>query len=351
MRKAALLVGGAFCAVLGVFAGGGGASSPPGTLVMSGLDNPRHLEVAGNALYVAEAGRGGSEPCSFIRGEVQCAGPSGAVSRLRRGVQQQVVTGLPSYAPAHGNGATGPHAVALQGGGNGHVTVGLGGDLTRRTTMGDGFGRIFRFHNNGSFAYADDLATYEQVNNPDGNVPDSNPYDVLAVSGGRVATDAGGNDLLRIRSNGSISTLAVFPSRPGRSTDAVPTSVERGEDGAYYVGELTGVPFDANAARVYRVVPGQAPSVFCSGFTAIIDIAFADDDDELYVLQFASEPGLEGPGILYRVDTDDCSRTAVVEGLIAPGGIAFRDEETVYISEKSVLAGAGEVRRYNLDDD
>lgn len=351
MRKFAVLAGALLVMALGFLAGGGSASVPPGTLVMSGLDNPRHLTFGpGHALYVAEAGRGGPGPCSFIRGETQCAGTSGAISRLRHGVSQRVVTGLPSYAPASGNGATGPHAVSLRGGGSGHVTIGLGGDLTRRATMGDGFGRIFRFHSNGSWAYADDLAAYEQVNNPDGNVPDSNPYDVLAVGGGRVATDAGGNDLLHIRSNGSISTLAVFPSRPGRSTDAVPTSVARGEDGAYYVGELTGVPFNAGVANVYRVRPGHAPTVYRSGFTAIIDIAWGPDD-HLYVLQFASGPGLTGPGVLYRVERNG-PPTPVVTGLFTPGGIAFgEDNNTVYITQGSILAGGGTVSRYDLGDD
>ena len=44
-----------------------------------------------------------------------------------------------------------------------------------------------------------------------------------------------------------------------------------GPYGAYYVGELTGVPFAVGAARVYRVVPGKAPQVFLEGFAVIID--------------------------------------------------------------------------------
>lgn len=40
-----------------------------------------------------------------------------------------------------------------------------------------------------------------------------------------------------------MSAVAVFPSRPTRSTDSVPTSVAVGPDGAYYVGEATGAPF------------------------------------------------------------------------------------------------------------
>ena len=61
--------------------------------------------------------------------------------------------------------------------------------------------------------------------------------------------NAGGNSLLRIAANGDISTVAVFPSRPGRNTDAVLTAVVRGPDGACYVSELTGTPFAAGAAN------------------------------------------------------------------------------------------------------
>lgn len=350
MRKLILAVAVAACAAVAVFVGGGAATEPPGTLVMSGLDNPRHLAFGSNrALYVAEAGRGGSGPCSFIRGEQQCYGPTGAISRLRGGDQQRIVTGLPSYAPASGNGATGPHAVAPHGSG-GFATIGLGGDSARRAAMGSGFGRTVRFHGNGSWSNEDDLLAYEEVNNPDGSVPpDSNPYDIILSGGNRIATDAGGNDLLRIRPNGAISTLGVFRSRPqGRGTDAVPTSVAIDEDGRYYVGELTGVPFAVGASNVWRVRPGHAPTVYRSGFTAIIDIAWADD--HLYVLQFATGPGLSGPGVLLRVERNG-PPTPVVTGLFTPGGIAFRGDDTVYITQGSILAGGGEVWRYDLDDE
>lgn len=351
MRKSVLLAGVALCAALGVFTSGIAASVPAGTPVMSGLDNPRHLAFGpGHALYVAEAGRGGAGPCSFIRGETQCAGNTGAISRLRRGVQQRIVTGLPSYAPAGGNGATGPHGVAPHGNG-GFATIGLGGNTSRRTTMGSGFGRTIRYHSNGSWTFQDDLLAYEEAHNPDGSVPtDSNPYAIIQSGGDRIATDAGGNDLLRIRPNGAISTLAVFPSRPqGRGTDAVPTSVAVGPRGRYFVGELTGAPFAVGDANVYRVVGGQA-QVYCDGFTAIIDIAWGPDD-HLYVLQFATGPGLSGPGILYRIDSG-CTKTPVVTDLFTPGGIAFgEDDLTAFISQGSILAGGGTVWRFDLPQD
>lgn len=337
------------CAVIALFVAllASPTANAQGTPVMTGLDNPRHLAFGPEgALYVAEAGRGGLGPCLSIRGQIQCAGSSGAVSRLWHGTQSRIVTGLPSYAPANGQGATGPHAVSLHGRGNAYVTIGLGGNLATRAIMGQGFGRTVRFQPNGNWRYEDDIAGYEQSNNPDGNVPDSNPYAILAEPGQRVITDAGGNDLLRVGSNGSISTLAVFPARPGRNTDSVPTSVVVGPDGAYYVGELTGVPFAVNNARIYRVVPGQPVATYGPTFSFIIDLAWGPDG-HLYVLQFASQPGLTGPGILYRLESDG-TKTLVVTGLIAPGGVAFGPDGALYISNMSVLAGDGEVLRIEL---
>ena len=66
---------------------------------------------------------------------------------------------------------------------------------------------------------------------------------------------------------------------------AVPTSVEDGRDGQYYVGQLTGFPFPVGGANIYRVNPRTgAASVFASGFTNIMDLAFGKDGT-LYVLE------------------------------------------------------------------
>ena len=135
-----------------------------------------------------------------------------------------------------------------------------------------------------------DVAAHEFAFNPGGGPVDSNPYGLLAEPGSEVVTDSGSNTLLRVGASGDISTLAVFPSRAqGRSTDSVPTAVAVGPDGAYYVSELTGIPFAAGAAVIYRVVPGQTPTVVWSGFTTVIDIAF-DPDGNLYVLEHSTGP-------------------------------------------------------------
>jgi sugar lactone lactonase YvrE len=212
--------------------------------------------------------------------------------------------------------------------------------------MGQGFGRTARFLPDGNWDYENDIAGYEQANNPDGNVSDSNPYAILAEPGQRVLTDAGGNDLLLVQADGSISTLAVFPARPQRSTDSVPTSVAVGPDGAYYVGELSGAPFIVNDSHIYRVVPGEAVQTYGPTFSFIIDLAWGPDG-HLYVLQFASVAGLTGPGVLYRLESNG-AKTPILTNLIAPGGLVFGPDGALYISNKSVLAGAGEVLRIEL---
>jgi hypothetical protein len=150
---------------------------------------------------------------------------------------------------------------------------------------------------------------------------------VLNRRRGFVAVDAGGNDLLRVRRNGEISTIAVFPFS---QTDAppflelpsgtqiplqpVPTAVAKGPDGAYYVSQLTGFPFPAGAANIYRVVPGSAPEVYASELTNVTDLAFGRDGS-LYAVQISNgglltepEGAADSVGSLVEIGSD---RTAL----------------------------------------
>jgi hypothetical protein len=63
--------------------------------------------------------------------------------------------------------------------------------------------------------------------------------------------------------------------RPARKLGSAGSSFAVRElPGAYYVAELTGVPFAAGAANIYRVVPGRALTVAWRGFTTVIHLAF-----------------------------------------------------------------------------
>src|SRR5918993_850612 len=153
--------------------------------------------------------------------------------------------------------------------------------------------------------------------------------------------------------------LASPPAPPGipglppeLESQAVPTSVVKGPDGAFYVGQLTGFPFPVGGASVFRVVPGKAPTVFAGGFTNIIDIAF-DKRGRLYVLEIATGGLLNTPpdqlpaGRLVRVNRDGSQTTLASEGLNAPGGFVL-GHGAAYITNNSILSDAGQVVKVRI---
>ncbi|WP_236789092.1 ScyD/ScyE family protein [Amycolatopsis sp. GM8] len=338
------------------------AGGPRQSTIASGLNAPRGLAFAPDgSLYVAEAGTGGAGPCvPGPEGGQVCFGTTGSVTRIGHG-QKRVLTGLPSLAGPGGAQAVGPSDVSFQGEGGMYVTVGLGGNpATLRPQLpaaGQQLGWLLR---NGK--RASDISGYEVKANPDGGQIDTNPNSVAALPGGQAVADAGGNDLLWVASNGKITTIARFPDRmvvappdlglpPGTQIpmQAVPTSVVRGPDGAFYVGELTGFPFQQGAARVWRVVPGHAPQVYAQGFTNIIDIGF--DRGTLYVLEIAHN-GLLGAdadpsGALLRVDKHGAP-AIVSRDLTLPGGLTIKDGNA-YVSNCGGCPGpAGTIVKIRL---
>ena len=111
--------------------------------------------------------------------------------------------------------------------------------------------------------FADALA-YEAAANPEPTDIDSNPVGILRQGESYVVADAGANAIVRTNHKGVFSTIAVLPGVPssfGFPSDPVPTSVVQGPDDALYVSQLVGFPFDAGASKVWRIAPGQAPTV------------------------------------------------------------------------------------------
>jgi hypothetical protein len=351
----------------GASGGGGGLK-----VVADGLDNPRGIGFGPDgALYVAESGSGGAGPCvQGPEGGEVCFGRSGAVTRISKRSQHRVLTGLPSVAEEGGVAATGPVDLGFSGW-TGYLLVGNpGGGTETREQFGPAasrFGKLLKVNLHGIKAVAD-FPRFEEANNPDqgGGIPpgepgaiDSNPNGLLVRHRSQLVTDAGGNDLLEVDRKGRIGVVAVFPPRlvpappgipglpPELPMQAVPTSVVKGPDGAYYVGQLTGFPFPPGGANVFRVVPGEDPEVYADGFTNIIDIAF-DKRGRLYVLEIATEGLLNTPegelpaGRLVRVNRDGSRTTLASEGLAAPGGFVL-GHGAAYITNNSILSDAGQV--------
>lgn len=331
-------------------------------VVASGLDNPRQLsfDAKGN-LYVAEAGRGGAGPCiAGPEGNVVCFGKTGAITRVTaRGKQSRVLKGLPSMA-AQGTGteAIGPADVLATSSRKLVFTVGLGADPAVRTAN-PALAQMGTLREAGIGAkrttLVADLARHEARKNPIHD-PDSNPVGFIRKGSGFVVADAGGNTVVEATKKGKVKTLAVFQDQlavappflelpPGTliPAQAVPTSVVKGPDGALYVSQLTGFPFEQGSAKIYRVDRRGHVRVYASGLTNVTDLAFGPRG-ALYAVQLSSAGLLTGPvGSLVRIPRGGGpSHTVVEAGLFAPYGIAIKGH-TAYVSTGSVAPGAGQV--------
>jgi hypothetical protein len=291
---------------------------------------------------------------------------------LWRGLQERAVTGLPSIANSAGR-AEGPNGVSLLGPGIGYVSIGLEAAPDRMETLrvglGSAFGRLVRVVlPSGSARFVADLVAYENLANPEPRLLDSNPFAVLAMPGAALIVDAGGNDVLMFEEDTrALSTLAVLPNDPSVSADGdqVPTAITAGPDGTLYLGQLTGAPFRDGAAKIYRFVPSALPDQtlvpICSGFKAIISLAF-DSQGNLFVLQHSSgSAALMGNGAIYRLAASDvaagtanplaCSRDANATRIAAdislrrPTSIVVGPDGLLYVTNNGLTPGLGEVIR------
>jgi hypothetical protein len=344
------------------------ATGPRLKIVAGNLDNPRKLFVAPDgALYVVEAGTGGNVQGRGCR--PPCVGTTGAIVRIRNGRRTPVVTGLGSFSVPTGQEAQGPAAAIVRGktfavlmqdmeiDSKGVNPVGLpnAGELFT-TPAGKAAPKVIA-----------NLATFEAAHNPDhgagpgpkyGQPPiDSDPYAFVPYRGGFAVVDAAANDLLWVGPSGTVSVLAVFPTRPVKLTRAerqhlgtypsnvlpvqsVPTSVAVGPDGALYVGELTGWPYRPGTARIWRISPGKKISVYAGGLTDVSDIAFQGRN--LLVLELAAR-GLQdpaSPGALIRLSPNGTRTVLASAGLVAPSGLAVGNG-SIYISNYGTSPGTG----------
>jgi hypothetical protein len=358
-----------------------GAASPAAAadvkVVASGLDSPRHLAFgSAGDLFVAEAGRGGDHPCFASPVGPACVGATGAVTRIDgRGRQSRLIAGLASMAGTPGNtDANGPHGIAVVGRHTVYVTNGgptqpmdaAGATIPRETLaaqnpVAEAFGRLLRIEDGDGVRPVADIYGFERAVNPDAQVAnpavDSNAVDVLVDGRRFVVADAGGNSIDLVRRDGRVSALTVFADRlvddpaggPQVPLQSVPTAVVKGPDGRYYAGELTGVPFPAGAANVYRINPrtGEA-RVLAGGFTNIMDLAFGRDGT-LYVLEIDAD-GLAGPGtegaIFALARNGHRRRIALPAGtLTLPGGITVGRRGALFVTNDTTIPGQGQVLR------
>jgi len=335
------------------------------TTVATGLRNPRGMTVTTDGtVYLAEAGNGGDTVCiPGPEGNDVCFGTSGAITRIIGSSSERIVTGLPSLAEPDGSRAIGAHDALIGPDGMLYVLLGLGADPAVRAQLppeAAHLGQLLRIAADGTRTVIADLAAYETSHDPDGAGPDSNPYAMLVDGDRFIVVDAGANALLSVTMTGEITTLAVFPPfmapappflglPPGTEipAQAVPTSVAKGTDGAYYVSELTGFPFPVGAARLWRVVPGQDPQIVSSGFTNLIDLT-VEPDGSFTVLEITAHGLLAAQqgfveGALGQVTADGTYVPILPTGLVTPTAFMRLPDGSLLVTQNSLSGDAAQL--------
>ncbi|MEH2435687.1 MAG: ScyD/ScyE family protein [Nostoc sp.] len=370
-----------FC--VAAFSGIKAASAASFSVIADGLYNAGGLSFSpdGN-LYITEAGIGGSGACvppSSGQGDSLCYGTSGAVTKIENGKTERILTGLPSLALPDGTGAAGPRDIKFDAQGKPYVLIGYGANPAFRdrnlgyTDLGKIIAPDF---NTNSWTSVADLANYELANNPDGGDVDSNPLGFVIDGKKLLAVDAGANDFLSVNTDGKhlqsittfpkdILTNPVFPpsgtpsNEPAQvpsegevvrshfASQAVPSSVAKGPDGAYYISQFTGFPFPEGGAKIYRVGADGKPTVYADGFTQLTDLEF-DTEGNLYALQYANQSAWKGDfdGSVIKIAPDGTRTTLLSgDGLESPSALTIGADGAVYVTNRGDRPGDGQVLR------
>jgi hypothetical protein len=176
-------------------------------------------------------------------------------------------------------------------------------------------------------------------------IVESHPYAVAMDGGGYVVADAAGNNIVKVSAKGRVSNLAVLPPVPQEITqeiadqvlvdfgfsisecvgstyhgEPVPTDVEVGPDGHYYVSTLPGFPEAPGAGAVWKVNSRTgALSPVATGLVGPVDIAVGGD------------------GTIYVAELFAFQISTVVDGVVtpltfidSPGAIEIADDGTLY---------------------
>jgi hypothetical protein len=344
-------------------AAGAHTSGHPETfaVVADHLNNPRGLSPApGGGLYLAEAGSGG-DVCvgGGPQGET-CVGLTGSFDLVSTGGVKRLVTGLVSGSGAGGVAAEGPVSVSRGPDGKFYGQFGLSSHevppagavpANLRDAALAQLGHLWLVKPDGSVRNVSDVGdqdwtwTSTRINLAPNDFPDANPNAVLYSGGHRYVVDAGANILTEVKRNGAVNVLAFFPVPAGAQSDAVPTCVARGPDGAFYVGELLGGFYSPGHARVWRVVPGHAPTVWATGLTTVQGCGFGQDG-AFYATEFETAGLNEGPtadpaGDVVRIDQHG-NRTHLGAGkLFFPSGFAAGSDGAIYVSNCSIAPATG----------
>ena len=329
----------------------------------TGLLGPRGLKFGPDgALYVAEAGNGGSTASANL-GCAQLVpspvgpysgGPSARISKVTAPLQvSTVIDGLPSGKSSLPSGDT--HGVADVAfiGNNLYALLAGGGCSHGSPDTPNGI--ILVDVDQKTWSYVANLSAFQMVNpiaNPGPSLEDWEPdgtwYSMVVVNGEFYAAEPNHQEIDRISpTTGSVHRVVDIS---GSSSKWVgPTGMVY--HGNLFFGNLAPFPIVPGSASVHKLTPSGNFKIWDAGFTTVVGVAF-DYRDRLYVLELSDAAGnpTPGEGKLVRVSPSG-EVEEILGGLVVPTAMTIGPDGAIYISNFGAAPpGAGQILRVEVND-